>query len=91
MASRKLKLYQEAAMLRLELTKSGSIPISTIEAELGSVSMRHALPPAGGLFSVECLTVGGPSVSELGGMYVPSHKRSEVLSDLKQMGYAIEE
>ena len=78
-------------MLRLELITSGPIPESTIEAELASVSTRHALPPAGGLYSVACAAVDGPSISQLGGMYVPSHKRSEVFSELRQIGYVIEE
>jgi len=68
---------------RLKLNQTGSVPIVEIEAELASVSMKHALPPEGGLYMEAMM----PKGNQLGGIYVQAEKRDEVILDLRNRGY----
>lgn len=89
MAERKFLANYEPGMLRLELMMEGLVPIDQIEEELVSVSVKHSLPPAGGLFRVRFASIDGPGYSELGGMYVPLDKVEAVTAELNSLGYII--
>lgn len=76
--------------LKLILDTNGPIPIDKIKQELLSVSIKHSLPPSGGLFDVAMAAIDGPTTYQLGGMYVQLEKENNVTSELIGMGYTIE-
>jgi hypothetical protein len=90
MAARKFFATNETTALKLVLDTQGPVPIDEIKQELLSVSIKHSLPPKGGLFDVAMAAVDGPTSNQLGGIYVQFEKEEEVISELMQLGYEIE-
>ena len=76
--------------LKLTLQTHGPVPIDEIKQELMSVSIKHSLPPVGGLFDVAMAAVGGFDSYQLGGMYIQLEKENDVTSELIELGYIIE-
>ena len=94
MAKRKFSASYEQGSgitkLKLVLHTDGPIPIDQIKQEVLSVSIKHSLPPIGGLFDVAMAAVDGPTTYQFGGMYVQLEKEQDVISELIELGYTIE-